>query len=291
MNYDSLSPAASLSPPSISSGDTDSDDQHISSPANSFSYHQANHSSSSSNTSVSESPDLGFEQFLPDIGLQATIEELGMSIDGWEQWNDTNKPLDPAMLYLDLDGLGGSSIPTTPATTHNSVSLSPANPIIPTTAGINPSLTLPQNKFAAARASHLLSIPSAPTLDIPQAQHMPKTEPLSAADDIAQRILARTRAAAAKQAQQLESQSQALQQPQLQAHVPGSMPGIVMPSLPPIPHTGVMDTAAGVPGLSTDPTAFASMQLGTILLSHFYIYIILITANGNCRSKRGGPHK
>ncbi|KAF8755446.1 DNA binding domain with preference for A/T rich regions [Rhizoctonia solani] len=216
MNFESLSPAASLSPPSISSGDTDSDDQHISSPTNSFSYHQLAGSSSSS-ASTSESPDLGFDQFMPDIGLQATMQELGMSIDGWEQWNDTNKPIvDPAMLFLDLDGL--VTDPTT---------------VIEPPQVINPNLPLPKSKFAAARASHLLSIPSAPTLDIPQLETqiqtpIPKSEPLSAADDIAQRILARTR----------------------------SMPGIVMPSLPPVPRAGANPNPA-----PTDPNAFTAMQL------------------------------
>lgn len=246
MNYESLSPAASLSPPSISSGDTDSED-HISSPANSFSYH-INNSSSSSNTSVSESPDLGFEQFLPDIGLQATMEELGMSIDGWEQWNDSNKPLDPAMLFLDLDGLGGAGMPVSDA----SAALSP-NPITASTPGIDPNLALPKSKFAAARASHLLTIPSAPTLDMP-VQPAPKAEPLSAADDIAQRILARTRAA--KQAQQPEPHLTVLQ-----PHIPGSMPGIVMPSLP-APGTGSINPAATTaPDIPVNPDVF--MQLGT----------------------------
>ncbi|CAE7102003.1 unnamed protein product [Rhizoctonia solani] len=229
MNYESLSPAASLSPPSISSGDTDSDDQHLSSPANSFSYHQL---AGSSSGSTSQSPDLGFEQFMPDIGLQATMQELGMSIDGWEQWNDTNKPLiDPAMLFLDLDGLG-----TTPTT-----AIEPP-PVI------NPNQALPKSKFAAARASHLLSIPSAPVLDIPSLD-TPKPEPLSAADDIAQRILARTRAA---KPQEPQHQPQA---PQLQPHIPGSMPGIVMPSLPPVLRAG----ANPEPG-PMDPN-FAAMQL------------------------------
>ncbi|KDN48341.1 hypothetical protein RSAG8_02933, partial [Rhizoctonia solani AG-8 WAC10335] len=112
---------------------------------------------------------------MPDIGLQATMQELGMSIDGWEQWNDTSKPLiDPAMLFLDLDALGAT--PTT------AIEPPPA---------INPNQALPKSKFAAARASHLLSIPSAPALDFPSLE-TPKPEPLSAAEDIAQRILART---------------------------------------------------------------------------------------------------
>ncbi|QRW23468.1 helix loop helix DNA-binding domain protein [Rhizoctonia solani] len=223
MNFESLSPAASLSPPSISSGDTDSDDQHISSPTNSF------------------SPDLGFDQFMPDIGLQATMQELGMSIDGWEQWNDTNKPIvDPAMLFLDLDGL--VTDPTT---------------VIEPPQVINPNLPLPKSKFAAARASHLLSIPSAPTLDIPQLETqiqtpIPKSEPLSAADDIAQRILARTRAAKVQEPQ-VQPQPQMSQFP---PHIPGSMPGIVMPSLPPVPRAGANPNPA-----PTDPNAFTAMQL------------------------------
>ncbi|CAE6471149.1 unnamed protein product [Rhizoctonia solani] len=236
MNFESLSPAASLSPPSISSGDTDSDDQHISSPTNSFSYHQLAGSSSSS-ASTSESPDLGFDQFMPDIGLQATMQELGMSIDGWEQWNDTNKPMvDPAMLFLDLDGLG-----TDPTT------------VIDPPQAINPNLPLPKSKFASARASHLLSIPSAPSLDIPQPDTQlqtqtptSKSEPLSAADDIAQRILARSRAVKPQQPQM----------PQLPPHIPGSMPGIVMPSLPPVPRTGANPNPT-----ATDPNAFTAMQL------------------------------
>ncbi|KAF8675041.1 DNA binding domain with preference for A/T rich regions [Rhizoctonia solani] len=240
MNFESLSPAASLSPPSISSGDTDSDDQHISSPTNSFSYHQLAGSSSSS-ASTSESPDLGFDQFMPDIGLQATMQELGMSIDGWEQWNDTNKPIvDPAMLFLDLDGL--VTDPTT---------------VIEPPQVINPNLPLPKSKFAAARASHLLSIPSAPTLDIPQLETqiqtpIPKSEPLSAADDIAQRILARTRAAKVQEPQ-VQPQPQMSQFP---PHIPGSMPGIVMPSLPPVPRAGANPNPA-----PTDPNAFTAMQL------------------------------
>lgn len=177
-----------------------------------------------------------------------------MSIDGWEQWNDADKPIDPAMLFLDLDGLGGAGIPTTPATTHSSISLSP-NPITPPS--INPGLALSKSEFAAARASHLLSIPSAPTLDIPQAQVAPKTEPLSAADDIAQRILARTRTTVAKQQQQQASQAQ------LQSHIPGTMPGIVMPSLPPVPRsTAPNNTGNAVSNMPTDPNAFAAMQLG-----------------------------
>ncbi|CAE6409312.1 unnamed protein product [Rhizoctonia solani] len=243
MNYESLSPAASLSPPSISSGDTDSDDQHISSPANSFSYHQLAGSSSSSG-STSESPDLGFDQFMPDIGLQATMQELGMSIDGWEQWNDTNKPMiDPAMLFLDLDGLGDT-------------------PAIDTPPAVNPNQALPKSKFATARASHLLSIPSAPTLEIPLLEP-PKQEPLSAADDIAQRILARTRAAKHQESQQ------APQAPQLQPHIPGTMPGIVMPTLPPVPKTGANPNP-------TDPNAFAAMQLdpNEMALSNEYLAIL-----------------
>ncbi|CAE6436203.1 unnamed protein product [Rhizoctonia solani] len=236
MNYESLSPAASLSPPSISSGDTDSDDQHISSPTNSFSYHQLAGSSSSS-ASTSESPDLGFEQFMPDIGLQATMQELGMSIDGWEQWNDTDKPLiDPAMLFLDLDGLG----------------VAPTTTIEPPAS--NPNQALSKSKFATSQASHLLSIPSAPALNIPSLD-TPKQEPLSAADDIAQRILARTRA-----------KPQEPQLPQLlQPHIPGSMPGILMPSLPP-------RAGASPP---TDPNAFA-MQLDAndAALSNEYLAIL-----------------
>ncbi|CUA74025.1 hypothetical protein RSOLAG22IIIB_05372 [Rhizoctonia solani] len=243
MNYESLSPAASLSPPSISSGDTDSDDQHLSSPANSFSYHQL--SGSSSSASTSESPDLGFEQFMPDIGLQATMQELGMSIDGWEQWNDTNKPLiDPEMLFLDLDGLG----------------------VTPTTAiehpAINANLALPKSKFATARASHLLSIPSAPALDLSSLE-TPKPEPLSAADDIAQRILARTRA-------KPQGPPAQIQMPQLQPHIPGSMPGIVMPSLPPVPRASSNPVQA-----PTDPNAF-TMQLdpNDAALSNEYLAIL-----------------
>ncbi|KAG9125408.1 Cytosolic iron-sulfur protein assembly protein [Ceratobasidium sp. 392] len=243
MNYDALSPAASLSPPSISSGDTDSDDQRASSPSNSYAYYQPNtsHSSSSSHTSVSESPNLDFAQYLPDIGLQATMQELGMSIDGWEQWND--KPIDPAMLFVDLDGLGGG-MPVTPATTHST--LSPANlPITPPAPVGNPGVALPKNKFSTARASHLLSVPRAPSPEI----RSTKAEPLSAADDIAQRILARTRPAVSKQPQQLQPQS----------HVPGAMPGIVMPSLPPVPRSGVANTT-GVPNMQ-DMNAFMPMQL------------------------------
>jgi hypothetical protein len=249
MNYDALSPAASLSPPSISSGDTDSDDQHASSPSNSFTYYQANtsHSSSSSHTSLSESPNLDFAQYLPDIGLQATMQELGMSIDGWEQWNDIDKPVDPAMLFLDLDGLGGS-MPITPATTHSS--LSPANqPIASPTPAMNPNMALQQNKFSTARASHLLSIPRAPSPEMRQ----PKAEPLSAADDIAQRILARTRQATVKQPQQ----------PQMQPHIPGPMPGIVMPSLPPVPRTGTANAGANAQNMQ-DMNAFMPMQLGML---------------------------
>ncbi|KAG9074369.1 hypothetical protein FRC06_010739, partial [Ceratobasidium sp. 370] len=247
MNYDALSPAASLSPPSISSGDTDSDDQHASSPSNSFGYYQPNtsHSSSSSHTSVSESPNLDFAQYLPDIGLQATMQELGMSIDGWEQWND--KPIDPAMLFVDLDGLGGG-VPVTPSTTYST--LSPANlPITPPTPAINPNAGLQRNKFSAARASHLLSVPRAPSPETRPA----KAEPLSAADDIAQRILARTRPAAAKQHQQSQPQP----------HIPGSMPGIVMPSLPPVPRSGAANTANTATSVSNmrDMDAFMSMQL------------------------------
>ncbi|KAH7345768.1 hypothetical protein B0J17DRAFT_641097 [Rhizoctonia solani] len=241
MNYESLSPAASLSPPSISSGDTDSDDQHISSPANSFSYHQL--AGSSSSASTSESPDLGFDQFMPDIGLQATMQELGMSIDGWEQWNDTNKPIiDPAMLFLDLDGLGGA-------------------PAIEPPPAINLNQALPKSKFATARASHLLSIPSAPTLEIPPLE-TPKQEPLSAADDIAQRILARTRAAKHQELQQTQLS-------QLQPHIPGSMPGIVMPTLPPVPKAGANPNP-------TDPNTFAVMQLdpNEMALSNEYLAIL-----------------
>ncbi|KAG8738310.1 hypothetical protein FRC12_016807 [Ceratobasidium sp. 428] len=245
MNYDALSPAASLSPPSISSGDTDSDDQHASSPSNSFAYYQPNtsHSSSSSHTSVSESPNLDFAQYLPDIGLQATMQELGMSIDGWEQWND--KPIDPAMLFVDLDGLGGN-MPVTPATTHST--LSPANlPITPPAPVVNPGAALPKNKFSTARASHLLSVPRAPSPEI----RSTKVEPLSAADDIAQRILARTRPAAPKQPQQFQHHPQ--------PHVPGPMPGIVMPSLPPVPRSGAAN-ATNVPNMQ-DMNGFMPMQM------------------------------
>ncbi|KAJ1302181.1 hypothetical protein OPQ81_001008 [Rhizoctonia solani] len=246
MNYESLSPAASLSPPSISSGDTDSDDQHISSPANSFSYHQLAGSSSSGSTS--ESPDLGFDQFMPDIGLQATMQELGMSIDGWEQWNDTNKPLvDPAMLFLDLDGL----------------EVDPTTTVIEPPSVINPNQALPKSKFATSRASHLLSIPSAPNLNIPQLE-TPKPESLSAADDIAQRILARTRAA------KLQESQPPVQIPQLQPHIPGSMPGIVMPTLPPVPRTSTNP-------VPTDANTFDAMQLdpaGAAALSNEYLAIL-----------------
>ncbi|QRV81895.1 helix loop helix DNA-binding domain protein [Ceratobasidium sp. AG-Ba] len=248
MNYDALSPAASLSPPSISSGDTDSDDQHASSPSNSFAYYQPNnsHSSSSSHTSVSESPNLDFAQYLPDIGLQATIEELGMSIDGWEQWND--KQIDPAMLFVDLDGLGGTGIPVTPATTHST--LSPATqPITPPAPVMNSNMAMQKSKFSAARASHLLSVPRAPS-PTPEIRK-PKEPALSAADDIAQRILARTRAQAVKP-----------QQAQQQSHIPSMMPGIVMPSLPPVPRSGaaVANPAGNVPGMQ-DMNTYMPMQL------------------------------
>lgn len=252
MNYESLSPAASLSPPSISSGDTDSDDQHVSSPANSFAYYQPSNpnSSGSSHTSVSESPNLDFAQYIPDIGLQATMQELGMSIDGWEQWNE--KPVDPSMLFLDLDGLGG--MPVTPSTSHSSISLSPAmnHPITPPSAAVNPNLVSEKNKFSAARASHLLSVPRAPAPQT-QAQVTPKAEPLSAADDIAQRILARTRLAKQQQ------------QPQQQPHIPGSIPGIVMPSLPHIPRAGAATGATA--NTQDDMNLFPSMQLGMFVAS------------------------
>lgn len=255
MNYESLSPAASLSPPSISSGDTDSDDQRPSSPANSFSYYQpSNHNSSgSSHTSLSESPNLDFAQYIPDIGLQATMQELGMSIDGWEQWNGAEKPVDPSLLFLDLDGLGG--MPVTPSTSHSSVSLSPAmnHPITPPSGTLNPNMVSQKNKFSTARASHLLSVPRAPP---PQVQVTPKAEPLSAADDIAQRILARTRLA--KQ----EQQQQAQQQP----HIPGSIPGIVMPSLPPIPRNGAPSNDAVAAAMQNDMNSFPPMQLGMFLI-------------------------